>query len=66
MKTPNPQQDSQPDWVNSQHPKFFDDPKEKDKKDDMEYQEDDLNERTDWGHVDPAGGEAPTSPGSAV
>ncbi|WP_035695161.1 hypothetical protein [Flavobacterium soli] len=42
-----------------------------DRRDDIEHDEDDLDEkeldeRRDWGDVDPAGGEAPTSPGSAV
>lgn len=42
-----------------------------DRKDDIEQEEEDIDEaeadeRRDWGDVDPAGGEAPTSPGSAV
>ena len=41
------------------------------RKDDLEQEEEDMDEaepdeRRDWGDVDPAGGEAPTSPGSAV
>ena len=34
--------------------------------DEEEQDNDDANPHTDWGDVDPAGGDAPTSPGSAV
>lgn len=35
--------------------------------DDLEDdEEDEIDENTDWGDVDPAGGDAPSSPGSAV
>lgn len=37
----------------------FDQEKEK-------LEETDVDERQDWGDVDPAGGDAPSSPGSAV
>lgn len=37
-----------------------------DREDKEEEEEDDLEENSDWGDVDPAGGPAPTSPGSAV
>lgn len=39
------------------------DDKEQDRDDE---EEDDEDENTDWGNVDPAGGDEPTSPGSAV
>ena len=42
-----------------------------DRDDDLDNEEneeddDDLDESDDWGDVDPAGGDAPSSPGSAV
>lgn len=41
------------------------------RRDDIEQEEEEIDEteaddRRDWGDVDPAGGDAPSSPGSAV
>ena len=46
---------------------FSDDDREEDRRnDDEELDRPEFEERQDWGDVDPAGGDAPTSPGSAV
>ncbi len=63
-KTPRENQEQVNPDTYSTHP-------EEDREDDLEQEEEeldeaDLDERRDWGDVDPAGGEAPTSPGSAV
>lgn len=39
---------------------------DRDDEDEEEDDDDGLEEDGDWGDVDPAGGDAPTSPGSAV
>ncbi|WP_296149257.1 hypothetical protein [uncultured Flavobacterium sp.] len=47
--------------------KMYASDRDDDKDDDREEEEeDDLDGGGDWGDVDPAGGPAPTSPGSAV
>ena len=44
-----------------------DDRKEKEREKELEKVEEELEEQSsDWGDVDPAGGEEPTAPGSAV
>lgn len=50
---------------NLEHAIYFSNPTDDGSKD-KEKQEEELEQNNDWGDVDPAGGEAPSSPGSAV
>lgn len=50
---------------NLEHAIYFSSPTDDDRKD-KEEREEEIEENSDWGDVDPAGGDAPSSPGSAV
>ena len=67
MHTPNStQHDHEAQLFNSQEPVYFDDRKDDIENNDEELDDTEVDERGDWGDVDPAGGDAPSSPGSAV
>ena len=50
---------------NLEHAIYFSNPTDDGRKD-KEKQEEEQEQNNDWGDVDPAAGEAPSSPGSAV
>ncbi len=50
---------------NLEHAIYFSNSTDGDRKD-REEREEEVEQNSDWGDVDPAGGDAPTSPGSAV
>ena len=50
---------------NLEHAIYFSSQNDNDRKD-KEEREEELEQNSDWGDVDPAGGDAPSSPGSAV